>query len=1790
MKKLGIFILSAMQFITVFAADLNQTIGADDIDFEKCKVLVNGTNAPVSKNGILSALGLSDRDRGWLATNKRLEDGDKIEYLLVFKSDIAIGSMICRDVSEVSVPINSEDIDINKPGKWFILKFAQPKAGHLKSILMPNEFKTKAILFTQKCTRRNRFNALTFVRFFKDSIANITQYGVANANQEFTQYHKFSPPSNLFASNIPKGISRWQNIGLNGDETKITQPPISEFNPAFFIISWDDKQAIDGFYLQSNITDFKLFEFVGADNINPRVTSAKDWKRIRRYTTLNAFGQPTDNLGADIWDRIFKHDRSNEAFVKFDTPLKTRGIKILINYLGSETEQVVTISSLKVLSDIGNAKLDEIFLPKPEDHPPFAIKLDMPEDGIASFVVNDSKGKRISNIMARRKLEKGSQQVFWDLKDLTGQYVQPGEYTVVGMLSKRLKLEYKMTPYPNVETNNGGNSNTPWRNGHSGTGGWLADHAAPNSVAAGGNRLYFGDGCCESGEAMIGCDMNGRRLWGHGNFLAWTGPSFLTANNKEAFAILPQRDDSELIYTINNDDFSKELWLERKDTPERKLGVSGATCDDEKLYLSINANLDRFSNAVLQNNVDFENCVPKYKKKQKDDETIEDPRSEFARLFRIMGTPTGQGGRNAESNKGVMDKLESTSYPSKRQHVVLALKDAAPIGSLAFPFPDGDFNFSLSYLKDGQTPPFDPNDDSSWTEFYRGKGKGWTVLPLPEKTITKALRISFDKRDDLEMALDDASDLDNDGGLTVKDKASNGLFENKNWLATLDGMKILRRRFKDLNDGLKISVNSGSINKDGEWYAERTTPITDQEPGIYVMEWKTKQKISGLAIKEVDAKLTEIDYYTGPDTGPIDITSGENWKKIAEYEQKRRYYYQPDINNNKMAIYLDGYVDFEEEITTRAIRLRLVEQWVQKREGRAGLYGVRLDRGGLDMSSTRCRVYGVTAVQYIGGEIPVDPILYERFEVYDIASKKLQMEMYLPNAGQIIKSPDGRIFVISNNDVYALDLNTKKTTLFTDDPIKPLAIAADKDNNIYVYDGDDSCLNVQVYDSNGNKVRTIGKPGGHVVGKWNPEEIGFPNTHVAMAIDKNSHLWIVEQTKTPKRISEWTTDGKFLRDFLGNTEYGGGGCLDPYDKTKVYYPDVSNGKYGVMEFQLDWKTHKTKISKLLYYGNIRAGEYPIKVNGNLYLVSRPLFARQGYGTVCLYKGDRIVPVAAMGNASSFAEFNSSEILKSLGTKIPDDMLFHWSDLNGDEKPQVDEVVFTEKSKEQSRYSVSWFDHELGIQAGAGRYEVDKFLPNGVPVYKYIETPQFPNAPGMKTLDGNYIFWQGFSGNEKKAHVGYSKDGEKLWEYPVSGYGVHALSQTGPLVGEQVVTEFDIIGMVKSNNPKTGNFYMTNSNIGRWNLWTDDGILVGETILDRRDPEGFVWDMPNHEFDMDLTGINGGSEHFHGYFTKAADGKYYIVAGHNFIGIIEVIGIDDIVRTEMSVTITKEDILKTEEWNKNKKAIQVYEDAKVITSTKSDNTIIPDGIIGEWGEPVAIINDKQEFYMTFDDANLYVAYKVFGMGPFKNGGEDWRRLFKTGACVDLQIATDSEADKARQKGLVKGDVRLLMSTMKGQPIAVLYQPVAPDALETEEWETHTMVFSVAFDRVKIIKDVKIAYQDSQENSAYSVEAVIPLKSLGMTIKPGMSVKMDWGILKTSPNGSGVYERLYWSNKDTAILADEAAEAVIKPEMWGQVNFVMPGKTLLETSDAVDILESGGNDDISEDDILDELEGF
>ncbi|MFW5857816.1 MAG: hypothetical protein ACOCX4_08060, partial [Planctomycetota bacterium] len=1202
----------------------------------------------------------------------------------------------------------------------------------------------------------------------------------------------------------------------------------------------------------------------------------------------------------------------------------------------SLARQQAIIDAFHAYVDIGEDPVPDFS--KDPNLPPYEIPYTMPLEGAITLAVDNAEGKRVRNVIARVDRKPGEGREHWDLKDEHGFFVPPGTYKYKAIAAPPIELRYQMTPYPNVNVHAPGNS--AWQNGHSGSGGWLADHSATQAVCAVGDRVFLGAPCAESGVALIECDLEGRKQWGHHNFTAWTGPSFLASDEEYVYVGAPgSKHTVESIWRVHLETKETEVFREINSTHQRIRGMRGMAADDKHVYLSIRAPSSWLRNAASGEDVDIVNCLPKYPAKEEgSDRYAPDIRVDFMRMFRLTGTPPGQ--------REGLTYLHSTSMPAPRQHILLAFKRKVPLGSLVFPWPDDkSLRISFSYLKDDAAYPPDAFKENQWTTFFKSRGKDriryWDVIPAPEGVETRALRISFDRgdaaMDELNAALDDMETEDT--GLSLDGGGGMGPKQDP-WEARLEGLKILRRRYETLLPGAQVRVNGGQVNTDGEWYARRDAPVSLSEPGIYVLQWDDPQEVRGLAIKEVDGKRTLIDVYEGTDSN-IDIDAENGWRQVGVYRQNRRYYYQPDPNRNHEARYMDGYVDFGETVKTRAVRLRIVEQWTSRPEGRAGCYGMRADRGGMDLDPTRCRVFGVAPVRYLGGETPIDPMIYERIEVYDRNTRKLLSEVGVDRPDELALSPDGALHVASRDRVLRVDLESGDHAVVTDDPEWVKSLAFDKAGNLYVFDSGAERRNIRVYTPDGAFQRTIGTPGGYEVGPWDPTRFTVDARHeVQMDIDDRDQIWVVEKHNAGKRISRWSTAGEWQKDFFGNTAYGGDGCLDPWDKTRLFLG------YGnaTLEFALDWETGATRIKNLLWLGNSEGGEVPIRIEDRTYLVTRPMFGTHAAGIVYLYEGDRLRRVAAVGAGDGFPVLSTKAIRDKLGKLSLSDVRFIWTDRNGDGDPQVDEVDF-EKRKFKG---VHWFDHTLSIQAGRFRFECTGFLDNGAPTYEFREMRGMPDDPGRKLPTGEYVFFRGRNYKGEPANVAYSEAGDEVWSYRTEGYGVHALNRAKPYFPAQVVAEFDIIGSAEVHEGGLGTIFLTNTNFGTWHIWTSDGLLAGRAFQDLRVRGRKSWSMPEHERGLDLTNVNPGQEHFNGYFCKShADNRYFLVAGHNHASVVEIVGLDKFQRLTGELTVAAEDIQAAKEWDRRQKARQAYEAAKILHCYPAPEPVVVDGSPEEW---------------------------------------------------------------------------------------------------------------------------------------------------------------------------------------------------------------------------------------------------
>lgn len=1017
---------------------------------------------------------------------------------------------------------------------------------------------------------------------------------------------------------------------------------------------------------------------------------------------------------------------------------------------------------------------------------------------------------------------------------------------------------------------------------------------------------------------------------------------------------------------------------------------------------------------------------------------------------------------------------------------------------------------------------------------WKGTGPGWTVAPAPAPAMARAVRLSFDYGGD-ELAELDLADPPANGALDLDLRGNDAPAPEKRkaWKGELEGMKILRRRYTNLFPTCKVSVSSGHVTPDGEWDAQRERPLMRADPAIYMLSWEAVQPIRGLAIKEIDGRFTEIDAWTGE--GEPALAGKRGWEKVATYEQRTRYYYAPDQNFNAYARYMDGYVDFGREVRTRALRLRIVEQWMWKEEDRAGCAGVRFDRGGEKLEPARCRVYGVAPLQYLGGETPLEDLMAERLEVYDVTKRQLVKELPLDRGGDLACAPDGTLYAVSAGRVVKVDPEQGRHVPVRIEVERPGAIACDRAGNLFVHDAAADQNVVKVFDPAGSLVRRIGNPAPREAGPHDPTRLLNVSD---IAVDEQDQVWMVESVWVPKRITLWGEDGTFKREFLGNTSYGGGGSLNPYDKRSLFY--------GPLEFELEWQTGRTRLKNITWLGDSAPGERAIKVQDRLYVVTRQEFAglraEQAVGVVYLYEKDHLRRVAAAGAAGKFPPLRTPEILEKLGKKAIGYFQFAWSDLNGDERAQVDEVQFFDTNKPRGG-GVGRFDDDLGLDAGDYRYDVERYLPNGVPIY--ARTKKRFSGSSVRIADGrNFLIWN-------HAYMGgVTEDGKPAWTHPTEQWGVHGLTGAKPWFAGQTVAQFGVIGHETSPGGDLGEFFVTHGACGTWHIWTADGLLAGRIFRDMCGPGARPWSMREHERGLDLSAVTVGQEHWAGFFCRTReDNKFYAVAGHNHVSVVE--GLEQFKRVGGEIKVREEDLAAAMQWDRRRQARRLYEAAKLLECRRVSGAVSIDGSPDEWESPNAVLEDREvSFSMAYDDANLYVCYVAQGCGPMKNTGNDWRRLFKTGAAADLLIGVDPQARPDRNAP-APGDLRVLLTVAEGKPVAVLYQPVAPDARPDEAWEARTMVFQAKFARVARLAGAAVAARSMP--NGYCLEASIPLAAVGLEVRPDLMLKMDWGILVSGPDGNEVMQRLYWANPQTGIVADEAAEAMLRPDLWGTVRF-------------------------------------
>ncbi|HUW32251.1 MAG TPA: hypothetical protein VM223_11615 [Planctomycetota bacterium] len=806
---------------------------------------------------------------------------------------------------------------------------------------------------------------------------------------------------------------------------------------------------------------------------------------------------------------------------------------------------------------------------------------------------------------------------------------------------------------------------------------------------------------------------------------------------------------------------------------------------------------------------------------------------------------------------------------------------------------------------------------------------------------------------------------------------------------------------------------------------------------------------------------------------------------------------------------------------------------------------------------------------------------------------------------------EGRLLAVTGKTVVRIQLPpidkwVENTTLPAPEAVipdgldDPQQIALGADGSIFVSDHGAS-NQVKVFSPAGKLVRAIGTAGTPRPGPYDPTLMHNPK---GIAIDSDGKLWVAEEDHQPKRVSVWSANGKLVKAFYGPPQYGGGGVLDPEDKTLFYLRG--------MTFKLDWKTGESTLTAIRWRPGPDDFKLPVGHHADgppdspVYLGKRKYFHNAftsnptgGTQIACIWierDGGRpqrsLVPVAAFGNAKMW-DWLTTEPLRD---KIPLDpnkkidpdkpldlngFIFAWSDLNGDGDGQPDEVQVV-KGNVASGVTVA-ADLSL-VTAGAMRFAPVDFTRGGAPVYA-LDKPEIlcPGTQGPRSSGGGQVLlcrdgWTVLTTPPKPfapESVGAARNGTPMWSYPSLWPGLHASHIAPPpeFPGELIGTT-RLLGPAFIVKDKRTEFWAVNGNKGTMYLFTTDGLFVATLFQDTRTPNSSWAERPKAERGMSVSDLTNNEESFWPSITRTSDRKVYVVT--NYPAIIRVDGLDTVRRIKpQRIDVTAEQLEQARAYHV---AVEARRQAESKTQTVLAMPIIAaapavDGDLAEWKpEQFVTIDVRQkqvgdwgrrkletQAALAISGDMLYGTVRTGEPRALDNDGSSPQNLFKTGGAIDLMLGTDPIADPARKQA-VAGDLRLLIAQVRGKgndvkTLAMLYRPVVPGHAG-DKVPFSSPLRTIAFDDVRDVSaDVTLAQGKPSDdktvvpNPGGDFEFSIPLSVIGLKPAPGMKIRGDVGVLR----GSGIQttQRAYWTNKAAGLVSDIPSEAELIPRLWGWV---------------------------------------
>lgn len=753
--------------------------------------------------------------------------------------------------------------------------------------------------------------------------------------------------------------------------------------------------------------------------------------------------------------------------------------------------------------------------------------------------------------------------------------------------------------------------------------------------------------------------------------------------------------------------------------------------------------------------------------------------------------------------------------------------------------------------------------------------------------------------------------------------------------------------------------------------------------------------------------------------------------------------------------------------------------------------------------------------------------------------------------GDLEAAADGSIYVLSSGkEVLRLkDDGTKEPVVTGLKHARGLAIGQDGDIYVGLLDPDHQ---VKVFDQDGKLISSIGKRGGRVPGLWEQNCLYSIN---GLRVDTDGMLWVAEQNDRPKRFSCWNSkDGSFVKEFFGPTAYGAlGGAISPEDPLVM----VGSG----CEWQLDLETGRERCVGLFHRGTMSNSRFGQSPEGRLYVAVAEGWIH-GYNPVSIYErmGSGRYKLRTRFEAISDKKNDQGWLTGNItGARI-------WSDDNDDQREQPTEV---------RKYNVNlggwisgWYmsmTQSMIFYGGVYRIVPTGWTTCGAPLYDLAQAKKMP-APddilsrggmgsqrGCGSQDGKMIVYNGHYGMTHSDFSCYDISSGKLkWTYPNNYVGVHGGHNAPPPQTGMIRGAYDIVGTGKLPDP-IGDIFVIGTDKGEWHILTGEGYYLSR--LFEADPLKIRWpDNATPGAIMDTCPPGMGSEDFGGSMIITKEGQLHIQAGKTAYINIKVVGLDTVQSLKGGQLEVKEsDIALANTFRE--KLLQASVGTRRYIVKKNSVSITGD-LRKDFAthEMLTFENNRAgriEAVIAYDEANLYLGWQVSDDTPWINGASDPVQMYAMGDTVDFQIGTDPIADPKRAKAVL-GDLRLSIGNFQGKPTAVVYRQIANEK-RPRKFFSGVIRDGYEMQSVMELKNANIEVQVDGSNNRYTVEAAIPVASLGLSITPGVKLTGDIGATHGDRAATDTVLRSYWNNQATGIISDEVFELKMEPKNWGQLVF-------------------------------------